>query len=223
MNSQRSRPALVRYLKKKMPHVAMALRSAINEVKVSRSRIAIRRMLKERGDLLLEIGAGNKKGKGDWLTLDMTEQCDIFWDLRNGLPFPDGRVAKIYSSHFLEHLTFREGQAFLDECIRVLKPGGIFSICVPDARLYLEAYFEKGSLDPSKVFGWRPAYNGTTRIDFVNYIAYMDGEHKYMFDSENLLHILGARGFRNVRRRDFDPSLDLAERDFESIYAEGEK
>jgi hypothetical protein len=37
-----------------------------------------------------------------------------------------------------------------------------------------------------------------------------------MFGKENLL--LG-----NVRHEKFDPSLDLAGRDFESIYAEGEK
>jgi hypothetical protein len=44
-----------------------------------------------------------------------------------------------------------------------------------------------------------------------------------MFDEENLLYILNSKGFKNVRLRKFDPTLDLNERDFESIYAEGEK
>jgi len=30
----------------------------------------------------------------------------------------------------------------------------------------------------------------TTQIDCVNHTAYMAGEHKYMFDEENLLYIL---------------------------------
>ncbi len=68
-----------------------------------------------------------------------------------------------------------------------------------------------------------PAFNHTTLIDYANFIAYMDGEHKYMFDEENLLHILKSNGFRNVRLRPFDPNLDLQERDFVSIYAEAEK
>jgi hypothetical protein len=51
----------------------------------------------------------------------------------------------------------------------------------------------------------------------------MDGEHKYMFDEESLLFILGSKGFKNVRLREFDPALDLRERDFESIYAEADK
>jgi hypothetical protein len=54
-------------------------------------------------------------------------------------------------------------------------------------------------------------------------MAYMDGQHKYMFDEENLIFILKSKGFRNVKLRQFDPTLDLKERDYESIYAEGEK
>jgi hypothetical protein len=51
----------------------------------------------------------------------------------------------------------------------------------------------------------------------------MAGEHKYMFDQENLLHILTAKGFVNVSARAFDPEIDMQERDFESIYAIGYK
>lgn len=96
------------------------------------------------------------------------------------------------------------------------------SIVVPNARLYLAAYINGEEL-PSEFFGWTPAVNGTTRIDMVNYVAYMDGEHKYMFDQENLLHVLFAAGFSGVRERAFDPETDLAERDYESIYAIGFK
>ncbi len=51
----------------------------------------------------------------------------------------------------------------------------------------------------------------------------MDGRHKYMFDEENLIHILTSKGFKNVHQRKFDPDIDLKERDFESIYAEATK
>jgi hypothetical protein len=44
-----------------------------------------------------------------------------------------------------------------------------------------------------------------------------------MFDEENLLYVLKSKAFRNAHLRSFDPSLDLKERDFESIYAEAEK
>jgi predicted SAM-dependent methyltransferase len=187
------------------------------------TRRRARRLLAERGAVRLELGAGDKKGVGEWVTIDTTRTCDLRWDLSQGLPFPDGRIQAIYSSHFFEHLSFREGQALLDECRRVLVPGGTFSICVPNARLYVEAYLQAAPPTDPRLREHRPAFNDTTRIDYLNYVAYMDGHHKYLFDEENLLHILTARGFRNARLRHFDPALDLQLRDFESIYAEAEK
>ena len=132
-------------------------------------------------------------------------------------------IQKIYSSHFFEHLSYREGQKLLDECLRVLVPGGTCSICVPNARIYIEAYVKALPLERALFLGYEPAYNSTTIIDQVNYTAYMDGEHKYMFDEENLIHILTAKKFRNVHLRAFDPSCDSKVRDCQSIYAEAEK
>lgn len=192
-------------------------------VKHQLSKRKIQRRLKQGTSISVEVGAGNKRGNDEWVTIDMNEDCDIFWDLRRGIPFPDESLKKIYSSHFFEHLSFKQTQQFLDECKRTLVPGGQFSICVPNAKIYIEAYVTGNSLDTNKFFGYKPAYNHTTRIDYVNYMAYLDGEHKYMFDEENLLYILGSKGFKNPRLRGFDPSLDLQARDYESIYAEAEK
>lgn len=192
-------------------------------LKLQSSKTKIDRILNERKRIFLELGAGDKKGERGWLTIDMTKNCDIFWDLRMGLPFPDETISKIYSSHLFEHLSFREIGHLLNDCRRVLIPGGTFSICVPNARLYIEAYLNADASVDSRLFSYKPAHNNTTRIDYVNYIAYMDGHHKYMFDEDNLLYILKSNGFTNARLRPFDPSLDLQERDFESIYAEAEK
>lgn len=187
----------------------------------SLSKQKIKHILKKGEEICLEMGA-DKKGSNGWLTVDLTRNCDIFWDLRRGIPFPNESVSKIYSSHFFEHLTFKEGQILLDECLRVLIFGGTFSICVPNAKIYIEAYL-KSELDLNRFGNHKPAYNNTTKIDYLNYIAYMDGEHKYMFDEENLLYILKAKGMKNVRLREFDPTLDLEKRHLESIYAIAEK
>jgi predicted SAM-dependent methyltransferase len=186
------------------------------------SRLKIRRLLKQRDEISIELGSGDRRGDGEWVTIDLGMRCDLFWDLRKGIPFPDGRIKRIYSSHFFEHLSFSETQHFLQECRRVLAPGGEFLICVPNARIYLEAYVNGKSLNSPPYFEWPPAYNDTTRIDFVNYVAYMDGEHKYMFDEENLIFVLESAGFVNVCLREFDPKIDKLERDYESIYAQAE-
>jgi predicted SAM-dependent methyltransferase len=216
--------ATKKFIRNNLPFVIPPIKSAIGVVRQLQSKNRIRNLLKGRGEIFLELGAGEKKGKGKWITIDMTKSCDLFWDLRKGLPFPDDSINKIYSSHFFEHLSFKEAQKMLDECLRVLVPGGSFSICVPNARIYIEAYLGQRSLDKKQFFsGWKPAYNNTTKIDYVNYVAHLDGHHKYMFDEENLLHILSSKGFTKVRLREFDPTLDRKVRAHESIYAEGRK
>lgn len=64
-------------------------------------------------------------------------------DLRKGIPFPDASFDVVYHSNFLEHLERPAAQRFLAECRRVLRPGGIMRVVVPDleekARAYLTA------------------------------------------------------------------------------------
>jgi len=178
-------------------------------------------LTKQGKSICLDLG-GADSGKGDWTTVDMTQQCDIYWDLRLPIPLPDNSVSMIYSSHLFEHLTYSQGQKLLAESLRLLKPGGTFSICVPNARIYVEHYLGIHEV-PEDYFGWKPAFNNTTPIDAINYVAYMDGEHKYMFDQQNLLHILSSAGFEDVKQRDFDSETDRSERDYESLYAIGTK
>ncbi|MEL7547280.1 MAG: methyltransferase domain-containing protein [Pseudomonadota bacterium] len=166
----------------------------------------------------LDLGAGPNRGSGQWTTVDMGG-ADIYWDLRKGIPLPDDCVDKIYTSHVLEHIPFDSLIPFLAECKRVLKPDGEFSVCVPNFRFYVDGYISgRDFLD--RELWWKPARVDTgSRLDQVNYIAYMGGHHKYMFDEENLINTLKTAGFKHVRLRDFDGSIDLQQRDFESIYA----
>ena len=170
----------------------------------------------------LELGAGPVKGKNGWLTIDVNEGADLTWDLNLPLPFPDESVCKIYSSHLLEHFFYRDLVRLLADCHRVLKRGGSFSVCVPDASIYVRAYMN--SKAPG-VVQWEPAVipDSDCKMDWLNYIAYMNGHHRYMFDTENLLRVLRNAGFSDVQSRNFDPALDMAEREDESIYAVGLK
>ena len=66
-------------------------------------------------------------------------------DLRKPFPWPDASARCVYSSHTLEHLDREQGRAFLAECARVLAPGGVLRIVVPDLRVILDEV-EKGDL-----------------------------------------------------------------------------
>jgi len=200
------------------------LKSIRHWVRREISKQQVKILLKKKKNISLEIGSGRKKGSNGWVTLDLSTGCDIYWDLNEGLPFPDNSVRKLYSSHLFEHFTFQEAEMLFDECLRVLVRGGDLSICVPNAKLFIDAYYKtEEQMDQSELLAYKPAFNNISKLDYINYIAYMDGAHNYMFDEESLLKRLELKGFRNVHLRKFDPLLDLNEREFESIYAQGQK
>ena len=208
-------------IREKLPFTTDIYEFAIAKKGMLPSKKKFAALAQNTNPICLDLG-GADPGKGGWASIDMTLQCDIYWDLRLPIPLPSGSVSKIYSSHLFEHLTYDQGQGLLREGLRLLKPGGTFSICVPNARIYVEHYLGIKPV-PDEYFGWEPAFNNTTAIDAINYVAYMDGEHKYMFDRENLLHILSGAGFKDVAERKFDSETDRPERDYESLYAIGTK
>ena len=83
----------------------------------------------------------------------------ITHDLKCPLPFPDGRFDVVYHSHVLEHLPRGAAPAFLGECNRVLRTGGILRVVVPDleqiAALYLESLRRAAAGEP----GWAERYD----------------------------------------------------------------
>lgn len=63
-------------------------------------------------------------------------------DVRKGLPFETGSVDAIYVGQAIEHFNRRtEAPAFLKECHRVLKPGGVIRLTTPDLGKLVIAYF----------------------------------------------------------------------------------
>lgn len=166
----------------------------------------------------LELGSGPKKGVNGWVTVDFAG-ADISYDLRKGIPLPAESVDRIYTSHMLEHIPYKELLLFLNDCYRVLKKNGELSVSVPDASRFIRAYIDKVEFLQKNAY-YEPATVDTDSLmDQINYIAYMDGQHKYLFDSQNLVNTLKKVPFSKVRLRDYDESLDLKARDHESIYA----
>ena len=88
----------------------------------------------------------------DWNNLDLLVHPNIvYFDVTRTLPYPENSFDATYSSHVLEHLEPEMGHRFLAEQFRVLKPGGVCRIAVPDleriCRDYL-AQLESVSQDP---------------------------------------------------------------------------
>ncbi|CAK7073460.1 MAG: hypothetical protein DELT_02007 [Desulfovibrio sp.] len=196
------------------------------EERHEQNALVVATWLKKGEPLKLELGAGPFKRPG-WISLDL-EEADLLVPLgEEPLPFPDNSVAYIYSSHVFEHFTFPDPMLpILTDCMRALQPRGVFDICVPNARPYIEAYCSGKTEYPYPAgLLHTPAYETHTngRIDLLNYIAYMGGIHKYMFDEENLANLLRRAGFKGVHLREFRHGFDISGREHESIYAMGVK
>lgn len=208
---------------------ALALRRRVywwnkNRIRPGRARTTAKRLVASGRPIRVEIGSWSRPELPDWTSIDFSTGADIRHDLTRPLPFPDASIAEIYSSHVLEHFTYPHPLLdLLRECRRVLQPGGRFRAAVPNARLFLDAYAHPEKFDREKFCNWDVGLHYTSRIDVVNFIAYLGGEHKIMFDDENLPRVIEEAGFRDVRMREFDPSIDLERRRHESIYIEAVK
>ena len=93
---------------------------------------------------LLNIGCG-RIFHPEWVNIDIfpnpphVEAVDI----RKGLPYGDSTFDSVYSAHLLEHLKRGDGEALLREALRVLKPGGVIRLSVPDLEGIARCYLDK--------------------------------------------------------------------------------
>ena len=189
-------------------------------------------------DLLVNIGAGGQ-GKPGWINVDIFEASGIncVYDCRKSLPFPDNSAKGIFSEHFFEHIDYvEEVPYFLAECYRVLKPGGIIRLIVPDLQKYLKAYCEEGWEELSRIrpldlerkdFYYNCKYN--TKMELINFVFRQNYEHKYAYDYATIEFLLYKYGFSTVKLQDFSNSLmdelciDNPIRASESLYVEAVK
>jgi len=109
----------------------------------------------------LNVGCG-RRYHSDWtnLDLDSDDPSVIRHDVTRGIPFDECVFESVYHSHILEHLNPDQGLQLIGECFRVLKPGGVLRMVVPDleriARLYLETHEQAwtGDEDSSVDYNW---------------------------------------------------------------------
>jgi predicted SAM-dependent methyltransferase len=188
--------------------------------------------------LLVNIGCGSS-GKPGWINTDIDPHPGVncFWDCRKSLPFPDNSVKWIFTEHFVEHLDYTEEIPYiLTDCYRVLEPGGVIRIIVPDAEKYLRGYCCGDWDELARVRPLGPGLSDVhfgskynTKIELVNVVFRQYFEHKFAWDHETMEFVLRRFGFSRVYHQSFGQSLaeglaiDRSERASESLYVEGVK
>lgn len=137
-----------------------------------------------------------------------------YLDVRKRFRFPAEAIDYVYSSHLIEHLYPQEAAHCLAEIYRVLRPGGILRIAVPDLDVLVAGYDAKAS------------DNFAGRI-FESRSKGSKNQHHWMYNEVSLATLLERNGFAHVERRKFReglcPDLQLIEVREESLFLEAVK
>lgn len=136
----------------------------------------------------------------------------VGWDCRRRLPLAAGSADGIRAEHFIEHLEPREElPAFLTDCLRVLRPGGVLRVIVPDAERFVQAYCRGDASGFRELAVPDPFPDDLpTRMDIVNHVFHQWHEHRWGYDFETLAHRLRRAGFAQVHRMTYSSSHDAA-------------
>jgi predicted SAM-dependent methyltransferase len=153
-------------------------------------------------------------------------------DITAPLPFADGSLEWVYAEHLIEHVPLPAAVGWLAEIRRVLVPGGLVRVTTPDLAIYVNGYADGDpfySRHRRRLNVMRAGPPMPERKAFMfNQIFYHFG-HRWIYDLEELRHVLRAAGFdtesihpvsfRAGERQDV-ADLDTNLRRDESIYVE---
>ena len=171
-----------------------------------------------------------------YVTDTVWNQDIVVADLRRILPFKTNSVDVAYSSHTLEHFHVEDGKHFMREIHRVLKPGGVCRILVPDGS-WAVAEGLLQPLDSDVLSGRVPRVAGSAferiNVGVVGRPAGFMGRmwhrindmhyHKYLYNEASLISLFEWAGFAQVRKHNCFESriLDISSIELKSRSSDG--
>ncbi len=207
-----------------------AIRNAA--LKISRELFASRKLKHLKGNhLLINFGCGQHCRQG-WCNVDRKASDKVYYcDFKGRIPLETGSVLHIHCEHFLEHLDYDRAKEFLAESYRVLENNGSMRVILSDSEKYFKAYCNNDAafFEELKYLGGTPQPM-ETRMEIINQMFRMGGDHRFAWDWETLLLQLKRAGFKRIERSEFgktDPRLNIDIPDHwrqtESIYLDAYK
>lgn len=91
-------------------------------------------------------------GSGARITLDKEPNYRNHVVGSGPLPFHDGEFSGILASHFFEHFHAQDALKVMQDCLRILEPGGILLVSVPDISYFRRVYPEDRNENWPKLF-----------------------------------------------------------------------
>ena len=116
---------------------------------------------------------------------------DMVFDLNDGLPFDDNSASEVAIIQTLEHLG--RPKVLLEDIYRVLKPGGVIDVAVPDLTIVFGEWLKSTNEERwISIDGWPPLYA------WIWGRGHGPNRHLSGFDSWRLETILTEVGFKDI-------------------------
>jgi predicted SAM-dependent methyltransferase len=144
----------------------------------------------------LHVGCGDSALPG-WINVDIKELpgVDLVADVRQGVPFSG--LHRIFAEHFIEHLEIFEAVAFLVNCQRALRPGGLLRLTTPNLDWVMQSHYAYGRwLSPDDAI----------RDCLQTNLAFHGWGHKFLYNFSMLKQLLALAGFEDVVQANYGES-----------------
>jgi predicted SAM-dependent methyltransferase len=153
----------------------------------------------------LNIGCNGHLLAG-WLNTDYASKLPlvIHFDPRRRFPFKEETFDYIFSEHFIEHISYRDGLNMLAECFRVLKKSGKVRISTPDLAFLVDLTRpNKSDLQRAYVKWLANTYISDVPDDnevfVINYFVRNWG-HTFIYDEKTLREAMNSTGFKAITK-----------------------
>ena len=130
----------------------------------------------------------------------------------------------------LEHLDREEVLVFLKEAVRLIAPGGVIRLAVPDIRRKAEKYLNDGDADYFLSSTSMCVPRPRKIAERIRLLLVGTRHHQWMYDQTSLCRLLNNNGFVDAQGLKAGETtianpefLNLSERSDESIYVEARK
>ena len=135
----------------------------------------------------LHLGCGWRNFGPEWIHIDGGDYEHLDYNDITNLPYDDNLVDVIYASHVIEYFDRHEIKSILQEWYRVLRPGGVLRVAVPDFLKLSWVYQDTKNLD--NILG--PLFGKMPMGDQTIY-------HKTLYDFNSLKDLLQSLGFKDI-------------------------
>ena len=132
-----------------------------------------------------------------------------YGDIVKGLPIADSSAVAVYCSHVLEHLSLDGFEHALTNTYKILKPGGVFRLVLPDLEYLVDSYLQDDSEQAAVRFmkntGMATEKKASGLLGFItDWLG--NSRHLWLWDYPALHAYLELAGFVEIRRAEYGDS-----------------